>query len=71
MSGIVGIMAASASRTLTKAADVSTQNYCYWRKDMIATCSGGTRYERWCYICNDPGTGLTTYKCEWRPDGPC
>lgn len=50
---------------------ITTMDYCYWRNEQIAQCFGGTRYEKWCYICNDPGTGWTTYRCEWRPDGSC
>lgn len=71
MGGILGIVAAPAGRTPANADGASTLDFCYWRNEMVATCSGDTRYEKWCFICNDPGTGWTTYKCEWRPNGPC
>lgn len=74
--GIISSLAASAAILVrgapVNASDpVTPMNYCYWRNEFMDRCYGGIRYERWCYICNDPGTGWTTYKCEWRPDGPC
>lgn len=64
-----GLFSRSAS---AKASDpMTTMDYCYWRNENSTWCSNGIRYEKWCYICNDPGTGYTVYKCEWRPDGSC
>ncbi|MEJ7762107.1 MAG: hypothetical protein WKF80_04880 [Thermomicrobiales bacterium] len=70
LSAIGGALAASKGSTPVDAGTVTTMDYCYWRKDS-SYCSQGQRYEKWCYVCNDPGTGWETVRCESRLIGPC
>lgn len=65
----VGVLARGADAKASS--PVTTMDYCYWRNEQSWICYNGTRYDKWCYICNDPGTGWTVYRCERRPNGPC
>lgn len=68
VAGMVGFGTASSR---AEAGDVTTQDYCYWKKLQGPLCSGGQMKEYWCEYCNDPGTGSNVTRCEWRIVGRC
>lgn len=69
--GMVGVLFGTRRATSVNASDVSTMNYCYWRNEQFSYCRYGRRNAKWCFICNDPGTGWESVGCEWRDAGPC
>lgn len=66
-----GMVAFGTSPTRGRARQVEPRNVCYWRKRQGPICSFGTSKEYWCEYCNDPGTGSTPTRCEWRLVGRC
>lgn len=67
----MGVVAFGIAPARGRAGEVGTQDYCYWKKGQGPVCSSGTSKEDWCEHCNDPGTGSTPTRCEWRLVGRC
>lgn len=68
---IAAMSAALGLGAEARAGDVGTEDVCYWRRMYDYRCREGLLRERWCEYCNDPGTGATIVRCEWRPAGTC
>lgn len=50
---------------------VAAEDFCYWRPERGALCSGHRVKEYWCEYCYVPGSDGEPERCRWRVVGEC